>query len=56
MMGVKTFEEFRFKVGSKLPILPKGNEGRTEFSGLNDLLQYIIDKDKEQKKICSVGH
>ena len=45
-------KEFRQKVGSWLPVVPRNNppQGRTEFSGLNDLLQYIIDVDKEKKK------
>ena len=45
-------KEFRQKVGSWLPVVPRNNppQGRTEFSGLNDLLQYIIDVDKEKKE------
>ena len=27
-------------------------QGRTEFSGINDFLQYIIDTDKEAKGLC----
>ncbi len=38
-----------------LPRLPKGSEGRTEFSGLNDLLKYVIEKDEEEKKIKAGG-
>lgn len=36
-------EEFRFKIGSLLPKLPKNEnpQGRTEFTGLNDLLDYL---------------
>jgi len=35
-----------------LPSIPKNNppHGRTEFSGLNDLLQYIIDEDNKKKQ------
>lgn len=45
-------KEFREKVGGWLPAIPRRNppQGRTEFSGLNDLLQYIIDVDEEAKK------
>jgi len=47
LMGVSNLEEFRQKVGGILPRIPKNNppQSRTEFSGLNDLLQYLIDKD-----------
>jgi hypothetical protein len=36
-------KEFRLKVGSLLPRIPKNDppQGRTEFSGLTDLLTYI---------------
>lgn len=36
-------EEFRYKVGSIWPKIPKNDppQGRTEFSGLNDLLEYL---------------
>ncbi|KAJ8978424.1 hypothetical protein NQ317_019662 [Molorchus minor] len=36
-------EEFRNKMGSVLPKIPKNDPpiGRTEFSGLNDLLDYL---------------
>lgn len=36
-------EEFRYKMGSILPRIPKNDppQGRTEFSGLNDLLDYL---------------
>ena len=45
-------KEFRQKVGNWLPAIRKNDppQGRTEFSGINDLLQYIIDVDKEQKE------
>eukprot|EP00088_Acartia_fossae_P050869 TRINITY_DN5707_c0_g1_i2.p1 TRINITY_DN5707_c0_g1~~TRINITY_DN5707_c0_g1_i2.p1 ORF type:complete len:168 (+),score=30.32 TRINITY_DN5707_c0_g1_i2:39-542(+) len=51
LMGVNNLTEFRDKCGGILPKIPKNNppQSRTEFSGLNDLLQYIIDKDKEEK-------
>jgi len=52
LMGVNNLLEFREKVGGILPRVPKNNppQSRTEFSGLNDFLQYVIDKDKEEKE------
>lgn len=51
LSGAHSFQEFRSKVGSILPAIPKKpSEGRTEFSGLNDLLQYIIDRDKQEQE------
>ena len=45
-------KEFRVKVGNVLPRIPKNeNQGRSEFSGLNDLFQYLIDEDEKQKKL-----
>ncbi|KAJ3654151.1 hypothetical protein Zmor_013362 [Zophobas morio] len=43
LSGAQNFEEFRYKVGSILPKIPRNNppQGRTEFSGLNDLLDYL---------------
>ncbi|KAJ8972167.1 hypothetical protein NQ314_000295 [Rhamnusium bicolor] len=43
LSGAKNMEEFRYKVGLALPKIPKNNppQGRTEFSGLNDLLDYL---------------
>ena len=43
---------FCFQVGGYLPRIPKNSppQSRTEFSGLNDLLQYIIDLDNEKKR------
>ena len=50
LLGVQDFREFRLIVGGFLPRIPKGEgQGRTEFSGLNDLLQYLIDRDKEER-------
>lgn len=36
-------EDFRYKMGAILPEIPKNKvpQGRTEFSGLNDLLDYL---------------
>lgn len=44
-------KEFRQKIGNWLPSVPKNNppQGRTEFSGINDLLRYIIQVDEETK-------
>ncbi|XP_022908410.1 transmembrane protein 242 [Onthophagus taurus] len=41
--GAKDMKDFRHKVGSALPTIPKNNppQGRTEFSGLNDLMEYL---------------
>ena len=49
---LQKMKEFRHKVGNWLPAIRKNDplQGRTEFSGINDLLQYIIDVDKEQKQ------
>lgn len=48
---LQQLKEFRLKVGTWLPTVPRNTpQGRTEFSGLNDLLQYIIDVDKEKKE------
>ena len=49
---LQKMKEFRHKVGTWLPAIRKNDppQGRTEFSGINDLLQYIIDVDKEQKQ------
>ncbi|XP_030746714.1 transmembrane protein 242 [Sitophilus oryzae] len=41
--GAHNLEEFRLKMGSILPKIPKNDppQGRTEFSGLNDLFDYL---------------
>ena len=52
LMNVNNLTEFREKAGSWLPKIPKKpvQPGeRTEFSGINDFLHYIIEKDKEEK-------
>lgn len=45
-------EEFRTKVGGALPPIPRNAppQGRTEFSGVRDLLQYLIDEDSKKSK------
>ena len=52
LMNVNNLTEFRQKAGSWLPKIPKNQPQpgeRTEFSGINDFLHYIIEKDKEEK-------
>lgn len=52
LLGCSDLREFREKVGHILPRLPKNPPKpgeRTEFSGINDFLKYIIEKDKEEK-------
>ncbi|KAJ8920656.1 hypothetical protein NQ315_004795 [Exocentrus adspersus] len=43
LSGAKNMEEFRYKAGSICPTIPKNNppQGRTDFKGLNDLLEYL---------------
>lgn len=43
-------DEFRYKVGSFLPKLSKTtHSSRTEFEGLNDLMEYISNSEKAEK-------
>ncbi|XP_054263302.1 transmembrane protein 242-like [Macrosteles quadrilineatus] len=44
LSGAKNMAEFRDKMGSILPRIPKNNppQSRTEFEGLTDLMNYII--------------
>ena len=54
LMNVENLTEFRAKVGKILPVIPKKPKEpgeRTEFSGINDFLTYIIEKDKEGKLV-----
>ncbi|KAF7391574.1 hypothetical protein HZH68_011117 [Vespula germanica] len=50
--GAKNAEEFRYKMGSLLPKIPKNNppQSRVEFEGLTDLLTYIAE-DWGKKKV-----
>uniref|UniRef100_A0A6M2CSA3 Transmembrane protein 242 n=1 Tax=Rhipicephalus microplus TaxID=6941 RepID=A0A6M2CSA3_RHIMP len=49
-MGVSDLQEFRLKVGSFLPRIPKNEpQGRTEFSSLRDLLNYVIEESDKKK-------
>merc|ERR1719483_90709 len=54
LSGANNLKEFREKAGKILPAIPKKPKEpgeRTEFSGINDFLTYIIEKDKEEKII-----
>ncbi|ELT90029.1 hypothetical protein CAPTEDRAFT_206401 [Capitella teleta] len=51
MMGVQNAEEFRNKVGTALPRIPKTeSKGRTEFENLKDLADYLVDEDTKNAK------
>ena len=52
LSGAIDLADFRQKAGNILPKVPKNDppQSRTEFSGTNDLLQYLIDKDEEEKR------
>ncbi len=52
LSGAEDLKDFRQKAGSILPVIPKNNppQGRTEFSGINDFLQYLSDEDEKNKK------
>ncbi|CAG9861127.1 unnamed protein product [Phyllotreta striolata] len=42
LSGATNMKEFRCAMGNILPVIPKKNpQGRSEFSGLNDLLDYL---------------
>ncbi|PSN53302.1 Transmembrane protein 242, partial [Blattella germanica] len=51
LVGAKDMKEFRMKIGSALPRIPKNEppQGRTEFSGLTDLLTYISSEGSKKK-------
>ena len=51
LSGASDLVDFRKKAGNILPTVPKNNppQSRTEFSGINDLLQYLIDEDQAKK-------
>merc|ERR1740137_310522 len=54
LTGANNLKEFREKAGKILPQIPKKPKEpgeRTEFSGINDFLTYIIEKDKEEKTL-----
>lgn len=51
LSGAKDLKDFRLKAGAILPRIPRNEraEGRTEFSGPNDLLKYLIDEDEKKR-------
>ncbi|KAF4519530.1 hypothetical protein B566_EDAN009433 [Ephemera danica] len=48
LLDVKDLKEFRIKMGTMLPTIPKNDppQGRTEFENLSDLLRYVSEGDK----------
>jgi hypothetical protein len=58
LSGAQDLADFRQKAGNILPRVPKNNppQSRTEFSGINDFLQYVIDKDEEEKVLKNKSH
>lgn len=46
LSGASNMEEFRYKMGNILPQIKRNNPpiGRTEFSGMNDLLNYVSEE------------
>ncbi len=52
LVGASSLVEFREKVGAFLPRIPRKSppQGRTEFSGLNDLMQYLVDRSQQESK------
>jgi len=56
--GASDLADFRQRAGSILPKVPKNDppQSRTEFSGVNDLLQYLIDKDNEEKALKKLNN
>ncbi len=52
LADVKDLREFRLKMGGMLPRVPKNDppQSRTEFSGIRDLLEYLVDEDKKKAK------
>ncbi|KAK3734936.1 hypothetical protein RRG08_038960 [Elysia crispata] len=50
LMGVSNLAEFRYKVGTWMPKIPKKeNPGRGDFKTLRDLLNFIIEEDEREK-------
>ena len=52
-MGVNNLAEFRERAGGILPRIPRHSppQGRTEFTGLNDLLQYLFAADRGNSRV-----
>ena len=53
LSGATNTEEFRFKMGSLLPKIPKNDppQSRTKFEGLTDLLTYISEDWGRNKEV-----
>ena len=53
LSGAQDLRQFREKAGGVLPKIPKNDPpvGRTEFSGINDFLTYVIEEDKRDKEL-----
>jgi hypothetical protein len=50
IMAVHNLAEFRQKVGSMLPTIPKkDNPGRGDFTTIRDLFNYLIEEDEKKK-------
>lgn len=51
LSGATNAKEFRYKMGSLLPRIPKNDppQSRTEFEGLTDLLQYVSNEWGKEK-------
>ncbi|XP_054718431.1 transmembrane protein 242-like [Uloborus diversus] len=51
LMGVNNLQEFRQKVGTALPTIPKSdNPGRSDFKNLRELLNYVVEESEKSKK------
>ncbi|XP_067673916.1 transmembrane protein 242-like [Haliotis asinina] len=51
LMGVHNMKEFTAKMQSLMPKIPKKeSHGRTEFSSIRDLFEYLIEEDKKSDK------
>ncbi|XP_031641190.1 transmembrane protein 242 [Contarinia nasturtii] len=49
LSGAKNMDEFRHKMGGILPKISKDSQsGRTEFDGLNDLMEYVSSHKKPE--------
>ncbi|KAF5288843.1 hypothetical protein FQA39_LY03722 [Lamprigera yunnana] len=52
LSGAETLHDFRYKMGSILPKIPRNDppQGRTEFTGMNDLLEYLSNAKSSKDK------